>query len=664
MKQLDLMVRNHSGLHARPAKELVNLAKTFSSKISIRHGAKTVNAKSMISVLTLGVKPNGAISIIIDGEDEGEAAVAIEEAVISGLGEEVDAAPESEVESPRAKVEEKAGMEKAGIENDRIVAGVAVSSGVAVGDVWRYIKEAIRVNTRFEGVSAETLSLDSAIQKANADLKSASEKIDIFAAHLEILNDPEIYSASVELINQKRPAAVAWKETMDFRAKSLSQLDNAILAERSADISDVRDRVLAILSGQSRDPWASLPEHPIILVADELFPSDTIGMDKSRVLAICTADGSATSHSAILARELNVPAIMGIGDCSALTNGQTVIVNGDSGKIILDPTDEEKADAKKSAEAQAKIALAQAAASQDPAITTDGHRVEIAGNVGSAEDAQKAYANGAEGSGLCRTEFIFLHRSTAPTLDEQTSIYTEIINNFEGYPVVFRTLDVGGDKPLAYLPQPEEDNPFLGIRGIRLCLAQPELLETQIRAILSAGPPTQLRIMFPMISDVAEWRDAKAMVSKIAKELSVDVPQCGIMIEVPSAALMADAFAAEVDFFSVGTNDLTQYTMAMDRLHPQLANSADGLHPAILRLIDMTVKAAHAHGKWVGICGELGSDPQAIPILVGLGVDELSVTTTAVAKTKAKIRELTLTDAQTLAKSALACATAKDVRNL
>jgi phosphocarrier protein FPr len=339
-----------------------------------------------------------------------------------------------------------------------------------------------------------------------------------------------------------------------------------------------------------------------------------------------------------------------------------VILNGDTGILTLNPDEAALAKAKA---AQEKW-LAQRAAAQkmaaDPAITQDGHRVEIAANIGGVADAEKAMASGAEGVGLLRTEFLFLERTEPPTEDEQFDVYRGIAEAMQGLPVIIRTLDIGGDKPLPYIDVPPEANPFLGERGIRLCLNRPELLRQQLRAILRAAEYGQIRIMFPMVSDISEWRAARAMVEEVRAELNAPAVELGIMIEVPSAALMADAFAPEIDFFSVGTNDLTQYTLAMDRMHPSLAGKSDGLHPAVLRLISMTVKAAHECGKWVGVCGELGADLQAGPILVGLGVDELSVTVPSIATVKANVRSMTLEEAKRLAERALKCSTAAEVR--
>jgi phosphocarrier protein FPr len=339
-----------------------------------------------------------------------------------------------------------------------------------------------------------------------------------------------------------------------------------------------------------------------------------------------------------------------------------VILAGRAGSLTNAPDAAQNARARAEMQRLAARRAAAELAAADPAITSDGHRVEIAANIGGVADALRAAESGAEGVGLLRTEFLFLDRADAPTEDQQFEVYRDIVQALDGRPVIVRTLDIGGDKPLPYLDLPAEENPFLGERGIRLCLAHPDLLRQQLRAILRAAAFGPLRIMFPMIADIDELRAARAMVEQIRAELHAPAVDVGIMVEVPSAALMADVLAHEVDFFSIGTNDLTQYALAMDRTHPNLATKADGLHPAVLRLIQRTVDGAHAAGKWVGVCGELGSDPQAVPILIGLGVDELSISVPAIPTVKAQIRATTLAGCQARARQALACASASQVR--
>ena len=486
----------------------------------------------------------------------------------------------------------------------------------------------------------------------------------IFEAHQEILDDPDLLEGVLERIGRQQSAARAWQATIDSRAKTLAALKDPLLAGRAADVQDVGYRVLRLLMGGD-EQQVSLPDYPVILVAQDLSPSDTAALDREKILGFCTAAGGPTAHSAIIARALSIPAVVSAGTAVLdIPNLTKVILNGSNGTLTIEPDAAAIAQAQDQ-QRQWQAAISHAAATAaDPAITQDNHRVEVVANIGGLADAQQAASAGAEGVGLLRTEFLFLDRSDAPTEREQFEVYRDVVQAMAGQPVIIRTLDIGGDKPLPYISVPPEANPFLGERGIRLCLNRPDLLRQQLRAILRAAEFGPLRIMFPMIADLTEWREARAMVADIQKEMGAPAVEVGIMIEVPSAALMADVFAKEVDFFSIGTNDLTQYTLAMDRMHPSLAGKSDGLHPAVLRLIARTVEAAHANGKWVGVCGELGADAQAVPILVGLGVDELSVSVPAIPSVKAQIRGLTLTAAQAIAQQALACDTAPAVREL
>jgi phosphoenolpyruvate-protein phosphotransferase len=484
----------------------------------------------------------------------------------------------------------------------------------------------------------------------------------IFEVHRDILADTDLLDAVHAAIADGRGAALAWQDAIAEQAATLAQLADPLLAERAADIRDVGERVLRLLTGTDTAAPV-LPDEPVIVVAYELTPSETAALDPRRVLGFCTAVGGPNAHTAILARALGLPAVVSAGPgVLELEPGTLIILDGTAGTLAVNP-DERAVAAAQTAQRQEHDRKASAArAAGEPAITADGHRIEVVANIGGLADAQKAAASGAEGVGLLRTEFLFLERSLAPTEEEQFAVYRDIAQALDGQPVIVRTLDIGGDKPLPYLDLPAEDNPFLGERGIRLCLAHPELLKEQLRAILRAASFGRLRIMFPMVADLAELRAARAIVEAIRAELGAPPVDIGIMVEVPSAALMADVLAEEVDFFSIGTNDLTQYTLAMDRTHPTLAAQADGLHPAVLRLIARTTEAAHAAGKWVGVCGELGADPQAVPILIGLGVDELSVSVPAIPTVKAQIRSLTRAECQERARQALACATAAQVR--
>lgn len=669
MKQLDIVIHNPTGLHARPAKVFVNTAKQFESDIRVEHGDKKANAKSLISMLTLGVESGSQIRILVDGADEEAALHELQTAVANGLGEGA-----GQTQAPAAQAPKPTDGQQPVVEEmaSNMLKGIPAAPGIAIGPIYLLQHEEIEIEETFQGVSEEQDRLQKAIERARGQLivlhkqmmkSAAASEAAIFEVHQEVLDDPDLLDAVLVKIEKQQSAAHAWQSTIDARAQAMTKLNDPLLAGRAADIQDVGYRVLRLLMGAD-DQRVSLPDHPVILVAGDLSPSDTAALDRNKVLGFVTAAGGPTAHSAIIARALSLPAVVSIGDrVLELENLTTVILNGSNGTLTIEP-DAAALGTAQSQQQQLQTAMSDAQKSAgQPAITQDGHRVEIAANIGGVADAEKAAASGAEGVGLLRTEFLFLERTTAPTEQEQFEVYRDIVQAMDGRPVIVRTLDIGGDKPLPYIDVAPEANPFLGERGIRLCLNRPELLHKQLRAILRAAEFGPLRIMFPMVADLSEWRAARAMVAEVQAELNAPQVDLGIMIEVPSAALMADVFAKEVDFFSVGTNDLTQYTLAMDRMHPSLAGKSDGLHPAVLRLIARTVEAAHAAGKWVGICGELGADPQAVPILLGLGVDELSVSVPAIAPVKAQIRSLTLEDARQLAQRALARGTAAEVRD-
>lgn len=669
MKACDLVIQNVTGLHARPAREFVNVAKQFKAKIQVQHGEKKVNAKSLISILALGVRSGGTIRVEADGVDEMEAMVALETAVSSGLGENHHHQEPSSNGHPKQAPAPAAVAPAA----DNLITGLPAAPGIAIGPIFQFTKQTVAVRQTFAGAEAEKATLAAALTTAQQQLVAlrdqmaaqAADEAAIFDVHRDILDDPELEEMVRAAIDNKQSAAQAWQSSVEARAKIMAGLDDPLLAARAADLRDVGERVLRILAGDEAT-GASLPDHPIILIAHDLSPSDTAALDKDKVLGICTAAGGPTAHAAIIARALGLPAVVSAGEKVLKLAAETaVILNGHSGTLTRNPDEATLTAARAAQEQEQAQRKAAVAAAADPAITQDGQRVEVVANIGNVADAQQAYAAGAEGVGLLRTEFLFMERDEAPSEEEQFAVYRDIAQALHNQPVIVRTLDIGGDKPLPYINVPHEENPFLGERGIRLCLNRPDLLRQQLRAILRAASHGTLRIMFPMVADLGEWHAAKQMVQEVQAEIGGETAvSLGIMIEIPAAALMADAFAPEVDFFSIGTNDLTQYTLAMDRMHPTLAKQADGLHPAILRLIHTTAEAAHRAGKWVGVCGELGADPQALPILLGLGVDELSVNVPALATVKAQIRGLQLADARTLAQQALQCRTAAEVRAL
>ncbi len=490
-----------------------------------------------------------------------------------------------------------------------------------------------------------------------------ADKAAIFAAHLELLEDPELIDTADSAIAKGKSAAFAWKQTYAHQADQLAQLKNELLAARANDLRDVGGRVLRILTGISVQQ-TTYPEQ-CILLAEDLTPSDTATMDQGRVLGFCTIGGGATSHVSILARSMDIPAIAGAEPrILDLPDGTPVILDGSKGTLRLNPTQPEI-----DAIQQQQIRLQEQrqrelASAHEPAITQDGLRIEVVANIGSKADVEKAIPLGTEGVGLLRSEIVFMDRPVAPTEDEQADLYGTIAQRLGDRPLIIRTLDVGGDKPLAYLPIPHEENPFLGERGIRLGFDRPDILRTQLRAILRASKQGNVKVMFPMIARIEDWRMAKGLLDEETQRLGVPPIQAGIMVEVPSTAAIADQFARYVDFFSVGTNDLTQYALAIDRGHPKLAAFADALNPSVLKLIGMAAQAANRHGKWCGVCGGIASDPQAVPILIGLGVRELSVSIPTIPSIKAQVRRLSLAECRRLAEKAIALDTAAEVRDL
>jgi phosphocarrier protein FPr len=550
---------------------------------------------------------------------------------------------------------------------------VPASPGVAIGRVFHLRQTDEVPPERAADPSHERRALDAAIAGAHRQLEALrqrlaadadAERVAIFAAHQELLEDPAVLDAAAEGIRNGATAAYAWRQAYLEQADRLLALRNELLAGRAADLRDVGRRVLHLLLGRDGTP-VEIPAESI-LVAEDLAPSDAATLDRTRVRGFCTTTGSATSHVAILARGLGVPAVAGMDPrVLELPAGARVALDGDAGTVRLDPSPAEEAEITRRQASTARTRAADLAVAGQPAVTRDGHRVEVAANVGNLDEARRVREVGGEAVGLLRSEFLFLERSTAPGEDEQVAAYEAILRQVGPERlVVVRALDVGGDKPLPYLPVGAEANPFLGERGIRLLLNRPEVFAVHVRAILRASRAGKVALMFPMISTVGEWRAARELVELQRLALGVPPLPVGIMIETASAALLADRFAQEADFFSIGTNDLTQYTLAMDRTHPGLAAQVDALHPSVLRLIDRTVAGAHGHGRWVGVCGAAAGDPQAVPVLVGLGVDELSAAVPLVPAVKAQVRTLSLETCRVTARLALDASDGAEVRAL
>jgi phosphocarrier protein FPr len=539
---------------------------------------------------------------------------------------------------------------------------VPASPGVAVGELFQLRHDDAVLEERAADPAAERRALDAAIAAAHLQLEALQtrlaaeaddDKAAIFGAHRELLGDPEVLDAAEAHVQRGASAAHAWRQAYTAQAERLLALRNQLLAGRATDLRDVGRRVLHLLVGGG-DAVQAIPPGSIV-AAEDLTPSDAASLDRTRVRGFCTTMGSATSHVAILARGLGIPAVAGIDPrVLDLAPGTRVVLDGDAGTLQLGPTAEEEARIVERQEADARRRSAELAVAAEPAVTRDAHRVEVVANIGDVAEARRVPGVGGEGVGLLRSEFLFLDRRTAPDEAEQTQTYSDVARALGPERIlVIRTLDVGGDKPLPYLPVAAEANPFLGERGVRLTLARPEIFRPQLRAILRASTLGRVAVMFPMISTLAEWRAARAMVEEERLALGVPPIQIGIMVETAAAALIADRFAAEADFFSIGTNDLTQYTLAMDRTNPRLAPQVDALHPSVLRLIERTVAGAPAPGRWVGVCGALAGDLAAVPVLVGLGVDELSVDVPIVPAVKARVRTLSLAECRETAREAL-----------
>lgn len=536
--------------------------------------------------------------------------------------------------------------------------GIAAAPGIAIGPIahfnhkdlvveLRSVKEADLELHRFEQAAATAIEqVDSVYQKAKTEL--GEEKAAIFDAQRMMLQDPELIEMIRRSIVENRiNAEYAVNEATEHYAKILESAGNEYFRERASDVRDIAARLMKILLGLDGDEAGGLNEASIIIASD-LAPSDTVLLDKDKLLGFCIVEGGITSHTAILARGLGIPAIVG-GDVEVLTipEGTRVILDGFSGELIIDPTIEIVEVYKCTQKKNSAAVEAARAHCHEPAVTRDSVKVEVVANIGSIEGAKTAIEYGAEGVGLLRTEFLYMERDSLPGEEEQFNAYSAIFEIFGEHPIILRTSDIGGDKELPYLDLPKELNPFLGVRGLRLGLLNPEeILKPQLRAAIRAGNEHDLRIMFPMVTEINEVRQARHIFEECKAELigeNYAVPekiQIGIMIEVPAAALMADVFAKEVDFFSIGTNDLTQYTLAADRINPQLSHLSNAFSPSVLRLIKNVIAHAHSYGKWVGLCGELAGDPLAIPILLGLGLDEFSMNPMAIPTAKQIIRKL------------------------
>jgi phosphocarrier protein FPr/phosphocarrier protein len=652
------VIVNHAhGIHARPAALIARHAKSLPFELQIRARGRTASARSAVAIMSLGIR--GGDEMVISGFDAGAAAGIAE---IAQLVRNLEAAPHSSA-APMAKAP------TATLDPLR-PGGVIASRGLGVGKAFYLHAAEIPVVEQGQGANLESTALatarDAVRTRLTKRIATASRTArEVIAAHLELLDDPELISVAKRAIDAGKSAGFAWRASLRTSADALEATGDSLLAERADDLLDLTRQVLLALGGQPQDARIVIPADAI-LVAQDLKPSQLIDIEPGQLRGIALGAGGPTSHVAILAASMGIPMLVALGSQVAdIAAGTPLILDAERGTLRVAP------DAAELAAMEATLAQRRARAAQQLADAkklchlASGERIEVFANLtGSRTDATLAVEQGAEGCGLLRTEFLFLERETAPTEQEQLDCYQQAALVLDGRPLIIRTLDIGGDKPIPYLPLPAEENPALGLRGVRTSLWRMDLFETQLRALLQVNPHGQVRILLPMITDVEEVRTVRRLLDKCATDLKVAPLPIGAMIETPAAAMLAGQIAHEVDFLSIGTNDLAQYSLAMDRGHAELAARIDGVHPAVLRLIAAVSAGANEQHKPVAVCGGLASDPAAVPLLLGLGVTELSVVPAMIPQIKSLVSSLQLDECRTLAQRAMALESSGAVRSL
>lgn len=698
---LSFVVPLEHGIHARPAALIANFAKSQASEIGVSAHGRTANARSAVSLMALGVKHGDEMTLVANGEGARATLERLKQLVL-GINEashatnaaDPHAATEGGDKSARSRAGNKSGAQESSQArgekeqtvaldaNDSLAAagappaagsrlrGVIASRGLAVGRAVTLKAAEIAVVEAGRGIGHESAEFERARDEVRARLNQLAQHSqgaakEVITAHLEFIDDWELVASARRAISRGKSAAFAWRRAVRDSADTLRALGDPRMAERIDDLIDLESQVLLALRGEAPTAMPALPERAI-LVAEDLKPSQLVSLDATKLAGICLAAGGPTSHVAILAAAMGVPALVALGPAVlAVEDAAWLVLDAEQGHLSIAPDQIALAAAEQTLTQRRQRQQSERAAAHVDCRTADGERIEVFANLASVAEAQVAVAHGAEGCGLLRTEFLFLDRDSPPSEDEQLQQYQGIARALDGRPLVIRTLDIGGDKPIAYLPLPPEENPALGLRGVRTSLWRPDLLRVQLRAISRVQSVDQCRVLLPMITDPAEIRAVRRMLDEVRRELGISGPvQVGAMIETPASAVIAGRIAREVDFLSIGTNDLTQYTLAMDRGHAELAHRIDGLHPAVLNLIAMTVDAADEQDKLVAVCGGLASEPAAVPILIGLGVRELSVVPTLVPQLKSLIRTLTVEACRSLAQRALAMDTAEAVRAL
>jgi phosphocarrier protein FPr len=657
------------GLHARPAARFVETAARFDARISVTDettGRGPADARSLSGIVMLGARQGHSVLVRAEGPDAPAALEALQALADEGFGDEPDGGAPAAASAAAAPGDHAA---PDGLPADAqppaagdVLRGVPVAPGIVIGPARRLqAASAPEIPDEPTGDPAqERARLDAARAHARADIDADRARIAqrageaeaaIFGAHLLLLADSALNEPAERAIAEGQGAARAWDAAVTDTAAAYRGLDDAYLRERAADVEDVGGRVLRHLAGGAAGPAVAGRG---ILVASDVTPSDAAALDPDLVEGLAVAHGGATSHAAILARSLGIPSVVGLGDAVlGVADGTPLVLDGAAGTVEVDPPADDLAARERARAADDERRRRAVERAREPARTRDGRELEVAANIGSVDDVAGAVELGADGVGLLRTEFLFLDRDEAPTEAEQRAVYQRIADGLDGRPLIIRTLDAGADKPLRFLDQGREDNPFLGLRGIRLGLARPELLQTQLRAIVPLAGRFPVRIMFPMVATLREYRAARDLVEQARADLGAQPIEVGIMVEVPSVAVTAERFAREVDFFSIGTNDLEQYTMAADRGNEAVGDLLAGPAPAVLRLIAGVTAGARAHERWVGVCGEMAGDPGAALLLAGLGVDELSMAAPRIPAVKEALRAVTLADARRAATEAL-----------
>lgn len=647
-----IVVRLAYGIHARPAAVVSDAARKFASDIEFSAHDRRVNAKSIVALMSLAIRKDEHVTILARGADAQAAANTLADLIENGIAEAPEAAPQPAFAAPAAPLP------------PNTLRGVSGAPGLAIGRAVHLKAASFDVEETGEGIARETLLLNGALAMVRHNLETLAasgnrQQREIMAAHIALLDDPELTRAARDAIEAGKSAAFAWRKAIRAHAEAFRMIDDARMRERVGDLVDLERQVMAALNGDAGLTAKDIPADAI-LIADELLPSELAGI--GTIAGFCTTQGGPTSHVAILAAGMGVPALVSTAGVLDIAEGTILFLDADSGLLHIDPDAAMLEQARGKIAARAKHEAAARAHALEDCRTADGTRIEIFANLGAgADEARAAVAAGAEGCGLLRTEFLFLDRETPPSEDEQAETYQAIADALDRRPFKIRTFDIGGDKPVPYLPLPPEENPALGLRGVRAGLWRSDLLKTQLAAILRVTAP--VRIMLPMIASAAELRAVRAMLDELRKERGIATqPKLGIMVETPASAVLAAQLAREADFFSIGTNDLTQYALAMDRTNAQLAPQVDAFHPAVLSLIAQAAQGGVAQNRSVGVCGGLAGDPLAAALLIGLGVRELSMPAASIARVKDAVRGITLTAARKAAQDALQQDSAEAVR--